>query len=109
MSGQIKREHRVTVMREVAALQDPDAVIVLRAVQENETRFRRVEWFSTRVREQRGVGSEFHAWLARGLLIQDVFCAALSARARSSIRSSTSSSPIDSRIMPCVIPAASSS
>src|SRR5258706_11725160 len=109
MSGQIKREHRVSVMREEATLQDPNAVIVLRAVQENDTRLHRVEGLSARVREQCGLGSELHVRSARGLFAQDTFCAALSARARSSIRSSASSNPIDKRIVPCVIPAAASS
>src|SRR5262249_49166358 len=89
------------MVRQVATLQDPHAVIVLRAVDENDARASRIEGLSA------GVGEQFLARSAEDHL--STLAAALSARARSSVRSLGSSSPIESRMVPCLMPDAASS
>ena len=87
---------------QVAALQNPNAVVVEHAVDHDHRGLCGVECFAACVRISfiRGrVGwgeGEFHA----------AFSAAFSARLRSSIKSSASSKPMDKRMVPAPMPAA---
>jgi hypothetical protein len=97
VAGQVHRQHAVAVVREPARQQRPHAVVVQRAVDEDDAGQGRVEGLAAGV----GVGlaavdDELHA----------AFSATLKARFRSSIRSSASSRPMLSRIVPGVMPAA---
>ena len=87
----------VAVMGEVARLQRPHAVVVAGAVDEHDRRQRGVE------RPRAGVRVD--APRSRTTEAHQAFPAACSARPRSSIRSSGSSRPTDSRIVPSVMPA----
>src|SRR6185312_5150409 len=100
MAWQIECEHVPAVVREPAALQNPDAVVVQHAVDEHHGRLCRVEVLAAGV----AVGGmavdmklhhapAFTSAFASGF--SPAFSAAFSARFRSSIRSSGSSSPID--------------
>src|SRR5204863_2265558 len=81
--------------------QRPDAVVVNRAVDEEEARQRGIERLAA------GVGIRA---LTMDLKLHQApaFCAAFSARDRSSMRSALSSRPIDKRIVPAVMPACAS-
>src|SRR5699024_2881212 len=99
MAGQIDGQHVPAVIVEVAALQCPHAVVVKYTVDEHHGGLCGDEWFAGSVGVQAlavNVGMHVQA---------PAFAAALSARLRSSIRSSGSSRPIDRRMVPGPMPA----
>src|SRR5256885_14667534 len=94
-----RRSSDLAVVREITRLQHPDAMVLFAAVDEDDRRQFRVEALPAGV----GVGG-----IARDPELHLQAFAALKARARSSMRSSGSSSPIDRRIVPGPIPASAS-
>ena len=93
--GRSTRQHVPAVVREVAGLQDPHAVVVEHAVDEDHGGLGGIEGLAAGVAVGRVAVD-----LRYMLRAPQAFSAAFSARFRSSIRSSGSSSPIDRRIVP---------
>ncbi len=106
VAGQVGGEHGVAVVREPARQQRPDAVVVQRAVDEDDARQARVERLAAGVRVglARALRQATSSFIGRAA----PRAAALSARLRSSIRSSASSRPIERRIVPGPMPARAS-
>ena len=98
MAGQIDGQYGKTVVGKPAALQAPDAVIVLRAVDEHDAGQAGIEGLAAGV----GVGRLTIDFDLHG----QAFAAAARPRFRSSIRSPMSSRPIDRRMVPGWMPAA---
>ncbi len=94
VAGQVERQHAAAVMREGARLQRPDRVIHAGAVQEHRRRERHIEGLAA--------DAELHGYSAA---FASDFCAARSAWAKSSMMSSGSSTPTESRIMSSPTPA----
>ena len=94
MPWQIEREHVPAVIAEIAALQTEPRVVEARAMDEDHATLGGVELVIRRVGVD-GAAAD----------LQLHFCEARSARSRSSIRSCGSSSPIDKRTVPAVMPA----
>src|SRR6202030_2829444 len=100
VARRVDRQRIPAVMREVSRLQCPHAVIVARAVDEDDARVRRVDVAPAGVGVDRAsVDVDLH---------YRIFDVAYKARLRSSIKSSAFSRPTDSRIVPSVMPAAAS-
>ena len=104
MAGQIDGQHVPAVVRQKAALQYPNAVVIEHAVNEHRCRLGRVKGLAAGVAVGgRTQNAELHA--AAPVV---VLSAAFKARFRSSIKSSGSSRPMLRRMVPWVMPPAAS-
>ena len=97
MAGQVQRQHVEAVVGQVAALQNPDTVVVQGAVDEDDAGFGGIKRLAAGV----AVGA-----VAVDGVVHWAFSATFSARLRSSSKSPASSRPMDKRMVPWVIPPA---
>ena len=102
MAGQIDGQHVPAVVSEVAALQNPDAVVIEHTMDKNHRGLGGVQRLAGGVNVALcAIDVDVHAQAP-------AFSAVFRARFKSSIRSSASSRPIDSRIVPWLMPAPAS-